>query len=143
MPTERAEDIVWPHSPRLPLGGGWRGSCRAPGYEGSLPTSNELKEFCNLGYAADCPRLPEQRVWDAIRFYVLSFRGSQILLRYVGELGHRPVGSGVLEYNYFERRWTVTHPQAQVQRMAECYLQSYLEEEAKTKVSPFAASEDL
>jgi hypothetical protein len=91
--------------------------------------SNELKEFCNLGYAANCPRLPEGRVWDAIRFCVLSSRNSQILLRYVGELGHRPVGDGILEYNYFERQWTVTHPQIQVQRMAECYLQSYLEDE--------------
>ena len=70
MPTSKLEDGGWLHPSRLPLGGGWTGHCSAPGHEGAEPTNQELRELCNLGYAASCPRLPKERAYDAVRFSI-------------------------------------------------------------------------
>jgi hypothetical protein len=92
MPTDKLADGGWLHPSRLPLGGGWIGHCSAPGHEGAEPTNQELREFCNLGYAAGCPRLPEERAYDAVRFSVAHDRGAQLMLWFVCESRHRPRG---------------------------------------------------
>jgi hypothetical protein len=126
MPTSKLEDGGWLHPTRLPLGGGWSGHCGAPGHEGAEPTNQELRELCNLGYATDCPRLPAERACDAVRFSIARNRGGQLLLWFVCESGHRPAGHRMLEYDLSLGQWIFSHPEPRIQKMAECYLQSYL-----------------
>jgi hypothetical protein len=126
MPTNKLADDGWPHASRLPLGGGWSGYCCAPGHEGAEPSGNELRNFCNLGYAETCSRLPQQRTLDALRFSVTRDTGARLTVMFVGELRHRPTGHGILEYDLGEQRWVSPHPDLRTQKMAECYLQSYL-----------------
>jgi len=126
FPTHKADDIAWLHPSRLPLGAGWRGHCDAPGHEGFAPTSEEIMEHCNLGYAAACSRLPEKRDCDAVRFSVQRHSESELVLWFVFELRHRPAGHGTLEYKVTTRQWILPHPNERIQKMAECYVQSYL-----------------
>jgi hypothetical protein len=141
MPTSKLEDGGWLHPSRLPLGGGWSGYCCAPGHEGAEPTNQELRELCNLGYAAGCPRLPAERTCDAVRFSIASDRGVQLLMWFVYESGHRPAGHGMLEYDLLLGQWTSPHSDARIQKMAECYLQSYLLRRIRpTTTAGFASS---
>ncbi|MGH9510932.1 MAG: hypothetical protein ACRD2U_02230 [Terriglobales bacterium] len=126
IPTKRAEDIVWFHPSRLPLGAGWNGHCGAPGHEGFAPALEEIRENCNIGYAATCPRLPKQRDCDAVRFCVSRDSFPQLTLQYVFESVHRPAGHGTLEYDVRAKQWTSLHGDERLQRMADCYLESYL-----------------
>lgn len=114
----------------------------APGHEGVIPERNVLEESCNLGYAASCARLPQAREWDAVRFAVtaLGKAGSisnevdekdlqakrVIQLNYVCERAHRPVEYGKLEFDVIESRWLRSHANPRIQKMAECFLESYL-----------------
>lgn len=125
MPAERAGDIAWLHPSRLPLGAGWNGHCGAPGHEGFTPSPEEIKENCNLGYASACPRLPQQRECDAVRFSVVRHSDSHLVLWFVLESRHRPAGHGTLEYKVASHQWTSPHPNEHIQRMADCYVQSY------------------
>ena len=114
------------HRSRLPLGEGRRGCCTAPGHEGELPSDADLRESCNLGYAAACGRLPAGRVADAVRFAVTQDAGSWIEVAWVLERAHRPAGSGALTYDTVRGAWKSEHPDARIQRMAVCYLEAYL-----------------
>ena len=125
FPTERADDIALPHPARLPLGAAWRGVCQASG-EPYTPATHEL-ESCNLGYAQTCQRLPKERDYDAIRFGVVRDSSSLISLKYVLEMAHQPAGDGSLEYDRSLGRWYSTYPEPRIQKMAECFLQSYLD----------------
>ncbi|MGC2478568.1 MAG: hypothetical protein WA423_02015, partial [Candidatus Sulfotelmatobacter sp.] len=147
MPVEKLENGNWLHAGRLPLGCGWSGQCSAPGHEGETPSQEELREFCNLGYAEGCARLPREREWDSVRFAARAVgtdaengaRG-RIHVRYVCERGHRPAGHGTLEFDAFEARWVERHRDGRVQRMAECFLASFLEKRKKQEVTRAAAS---
>jgi hypothetical protein len=147
MPAEKFENGAWPHPARLPLACGWSGTCTAPGHEGQLPSAEELREFCNLGYAEGCSRLPPDREWDAVRFAVISprardtaaddaTRGSRIHLRYVCERRHRPAEHGTLEFNLSESLWILRHPDRRVQHMAECFLTEYLNKNRRQNAEP-------
>lgn len=132
MPAEKLENGLWPHASRLPLGCGWSGRCTAPGHEDEAPSQEELRELCNLGYAASCSRLPQERIWDSVRFAAVSGSlrngpGRRIELRYVCERDHRPASHGVLAFNVETACWEQSHRDRRVQRMAECFLASYLE----------------
>jgi len=120
-------DGAWLHPSRLPLGGGWEGRCSAPGHEGAHPSQEELHEFCNLGYATKCSRLPIEREWDAVRLSVARDQGSRLLLWFVCEIDHRPARHGTLEYDVDRREWISLHSDPRIQKMLECYLQSYLQ----------------
>ena len=140
MPLEKLENGNWPHPGRLPLGGGWRGHCTAPGHEGELPSQNVLEAFCNLGYADGCTWAPPERAWDAVRFAVCAptetreggtkQRGSAgnsiISIRYVCEKSHLPVEHGDLEFDVTRAVWLHPHGDPRLQKMAECFLESYL-----------------
>lgn len=126
MPTSRCDDVGWMHPARLPLGGGWNGHCTAPGHQGCQPTVDELREWCNLGYATACARRPKQNSCDAVRFSVVRDAESQLRIFYACESAHRPAGHGTLDYDATSKKWISFHTDARIQKMAECYLQSYL-----------------
>jgi hypothetical protein len=125
IPTSRFDDGGFVHPARLPLGAGYRGQCGAPGHDGDTPSEDELKQ-CNLGYARNCSRLPHDRNSDAVRFSILRDRDGQISLTYVSELNYLPREHGSLQYDSLLARWASLHPEARVQALAECFLQSYL-----------------
>ncbi|MGI9104024.1 MAG: hypothetical protein ACR2IF_16405 [Terriglobales bacterium] len=126
MPGKRLEEPLWPHPQRLPLGGGYSGCCTAPGHEGAEPAEDELKEGCNLGYARGCPRLPEEREHDAVRFALARDREGKLNVKFVCESGHAPAQHGMLEFDRAAGVWRTRHGDARIQRMAECYVESYL-----------------
>ena len=135
MPVKRLEeDGTWFHPSRLPLKGGWDGRCCAPGHEGAELSRQELCE-CNLGYAANCPRLPQERPCDAIRFSVAQDIGENLLLYFVCERNHQPVEHGTLEYDLANGLWKSCHNNTRIQRMAECYLEMYLERRSVSVVA--------
>ncbi len=133
----------------------------APGHEGEIPAQAEVEEFCNLGYASSCGRLPRDRAWDAVRFAVISnvqpksghltratesgndearnnridtlhFSKFIVQVRYVCERDHQPVEDGRLEFDTGVAMWVRRHADERVQKMAECFLESHL---AKKKLS--------
>jgi hypothetical protein len=145
MPVARLEHGSWPHPGRLPLGGGWCGHCTAPGHEGELPAQDVLEAFCNLGYASSCSWSPAERVWDAVRFAVSAprdfagradaqsvsaSRSRVLVLRYDCERDHRPVEHGDLEFDLAQAAWLRRHEDSRIQKMAECFLESYLKKKA-------------
>jgi hypothetical protein len=145
MPIEKLENGNWPHPARLPLGGGWRGECTASGHKGEIPSQQVLEAFCNLGYAHDCAWAPRERVWDAVRFAPCAPRDAArgtdksaagdvapgtVQLRYVCERDHRPVEHGTLEYDLPRATWPRPHSDARVQKMAECFMESYLKKKS-------------
>jgi hypothetical protein len=145
LPIERLADGTWLHARRLPLGCGWSGHCTAPGHEGEAPSQEELRDFCNLGYAEGCGRLPRQRMWDSVRFAAVGQDGNhqtggRIHVRYVCEREHRPAEHGMLEFDSTEARWERPHYDPRVQRMAQCFLESYVEKRKKQEVERAAAS---
>jgi len=135
MPVERLENGSWPHPARLPLGGGWNGHCTAPGHEGELPAQDILEAFCNLGYASSCAWAPTERAWDAVRFSVAAPAKAETAARvlqlvYVCERRHRPVKSGELQFNLQSAAWLLRHEDSRIQKMAECFVESYLKKKA-------------
>jgi hypothetical protein len=145
MPVEKVENGTWLHAGRLPLGCGWSGHCTAPGHEGEAPSQEELREFCNLGYAEGCGRLPRERVWDSVRFAARTVSDGNgdrgcIQVRYVCERGHCPAEHGMLAFDAAEARWLERHRDSRVQRMAECFLASYVEKRKRQEVRRAAAS---
>lgn len=131
IPTERADDLALPHPARLPLGAAWRGTCASLGHESAVLNNREL-ESCNLGYAKSCPRLPKDRACDAVRFAVARESGESISLHFVLESEHLPAGNGLLEYDRQLKSWSAPHPEPRTQRLAESFLQSYLERRIPT-----------
>jgi len=126
MPVERMDSSLWPHAARLPLGAGWSGLCTAQSAEGWIPSEQNLREYCNLGYARDCGRLPKERAADALRFGVVYDRQGEIAVQYVMEIACRPSAHGRLLYNVSSNSWVREHDDSRIQRMAGCYLEAYL-----------------
>ena len=140
MPTQKLEgQDLWLHPSRLPLGAGWKGNCGAPGHEAVQLSDPEVRE-CNLGYALKCPRLPQIRECDSVRFGIANDSGSRLLLWFVCEAGHRPVRHGTLEFDTLLSRWNTTHPDSRLQKKAECYLESYLARRSHSIADEVAAA---
>ena len=57
-------------------------------------------------------------------------RSRHLRLLYVCERDHRPVEHGELEFDLAQAAWIRQHQDARIQRMAECFLQSYLKKKA-------------
>jgi len=127
IPTEKFADGGWLRRARLPLGDGWRGLCTAGGDSQVVPTDDELRQYCNLGYASRCSRFPAAHRFDAVRFSVTRDRDQHIEICYVLEAGHRPGTHGMLAYDAVAGQWTAAHPDPRIQAMAACYLESYFE----------------
>jgi hypothetical protein len=124
-PTERTYEVALPHPARVPLGAVWKGECEAVS-DLATPNLKEL-ESCNLGYASSCSRLPRERSFDAVRFGVAHDSGPVISVDVVFEAAHLPVGKWRLEYNAPGNAWISRHPQPRIQKLADCFLQSYLD----------------
>jgi len=147
MPVEKLGNGTWMHASRLPLGCGWTGLCSAPGHENAVPSADELRDSCNLGYAESCQRLPRERAWDSIRFGARTvstdennLKGGHIQIRYVCERNHRPVEHGTLKFDTVGASWESRHSNDRLQRMAECFLESYIERIKKRPAPPAVAS---
>jgi hypothetical protein len=148
MPVARLEDGSFLHETRLPLGWGWNGRCTAPGHDEAVPSQNELQEFCNLGYAKGCSRLPQERAWDSIRFGARTVGGDEktgrarVQIRYVCERDHLPAEHGTIEFDLSEpgQRCDRRHPDSRVQRMAECFLAAYMEKRKRREPASELAS---
>lgn len=143
MPVVKLENGAWPHPARLPLGCGWNGHCTAPGHEGETPAQDVLEAFCNLGYASSCAWAPPERAWDAVRFAVSAPAGPRgkdnekrsadarvLCLVYVCERDHRPAAHGELTFDLSIAAWTRPHEDPRIQKMAECFLDSYLKKKS-------------
>jgi len=136
MPVGKLESGNWTHPSRLPLGAGWTGHCTAPGHEQCVPSQDVLQEFCNLGYARNCGWAPAERAHDAVRFAVVAPpRDSRdesrtpvrnLRVAYVFENDNRPAGHGELEFDLSHASWIRRHEDPRIQKMAECFLDSYL-----------------
>ena len=139
MPVEKLQGGNWPHPARLPLGCGWSGHCTAPGHDGEIPPQHILEALCNLGYAGSCTWAPSSRDWDAVRFAVTAPGGaiseksqSNVLaapvlrLSFVCERNHRPIAKGELMFDLAGATWLSRHDDPRVQKMAECFLETYL-----------------
>lgn len=138
MPVEKLSGGNWPHPARLPLGCGWSGHCTAPGHDGETPSQDVLEAFCNLGYASSCGWAPQAREWDAVRFAVSApsplnpaLRADALPARflkliYICERDHRPVSQGELVFDLENAAWLRPHDDARVQKMAECFVDTYL-----------------
>lgn len=91
-----------------------------------MPGVREL-ESCNLGYAKACPRLPKERTCDAVRFAVVKESSAGVSVQFVLEANHLPAAHGVLEYDQAGKCWKTFHPDLRMQKLAESFLQSYLD----------------
>lgn len=136
IPTH-AMNGEWLHPSRLPLGAGWTGRCGAPGHDDAEPSSEDIRERCNLGYATDCARLPQERTCDSVRFSVARESNAQVRVWFVCEKAHAPAGHGILVYDLSTQQWSAPHSDPRIQRLAECYLQSYL----LRRIQPAAAGD--
>jgi hypothetical protein len=97
-----------------------------------------MEAFCNLGYATGCDWAPRDRIWDALRFAIVAppdagkrpKTGSDsfpvIRICYVYERDHRPAEQGDLEFDLQQNTWRRSHENPRLQKMAECFLESYL-----------------
>ena len=124
IPTERLAGGAWPHPSRLPLGAGFSGHCGANGTTQAVDDAR--LHDCNLGYARGCPHLPDERPWDAVRFGIITDRDGTLRVCYICETACRPTDHGTLSYELATARWTAEHRDAGLQRLAECYVASYL-----------------
>ena len=140
FPEQRSDAELWPHRHRLPLADGFSGHCTAPGHEGHRPSDSELKDFCNIGYCAACAHLPANREADAVRFAVTGESGETLSLSWVTERSYLPVAHGKLEYDARSAQWLVSHATACIQRMAECFMESYLSRHPRRAVPASAKS---
>ena len=87
-------------------------------------------DHCNLGYPR-CDRVPEQRHADAVRFSVAASSDAQVVLLYACELDHHPAEHGRMEFDLRAGKWSATGVDSRIQRMAECYLEAYLERKTR------------
>jgi hypothetical protein len=127
MPDQRFE-ADWPFPQRLPLGAGWSGTCTAAGHTGTRPTDEELKSGCNMGYARSCHRLPAERHADAVRFVLGEERDGILHVPFSCERDFLPAGQGELLYETATNVWRGRHPDARIQRMAECFVEAKREQ---------------
>jgi hypothetical protein len=84
-------------------------------------------------------------MWDSVRFAARTVNGAgtgaggQVQVRYVCERGHRPVEHGVLEVDVTGTRWVQRHADSRLQRMAECFLESYIAKKKRLEVTRAAS----
>jgi hypothetical protein len=123
IPTEVLAGEWFRHRARLPLGDGFRGYCAA-GAERSVPDDFALIEYCNVGHACACPRLPQERAADAVRFALGRERGGRVPVQYVTLKAQLPADAGVLEYDLAAERWLAPHADERLQRQAEAFVRA-------------------
>lgn len=137
-PREPLDETRWRTPRPLPLGDAYDGDCRAVDPP-SHPTDEQLKLFCNLGYARGrCPRFPGTHPVDATRFGVSADRDGRIVIAYAQERDHRPQAHGRLEYDQARGVFSEPHPDPIIQEQARSYLAAYV----RRKSTPGGVSAD-
>lgn len=63
---------------------------------------------------------------DSVRFAVMREGEGRMIIEFVSERNHRPAEHGTLEYVIAPGHWVFPHSDSRIQKMAECYLLSYL-----------------
>jgi hypothetical protein len=86
-----------------------------------------------MGYALRCSRLPADRPADAIRFVMAEETKGTQHVRFACEREYLPAGSGELIYEVATGTWFEGHPDARIQRMAECYVEAQRERHLQRK----------
>ena len=96
------------------------------------PTDQELGQCCNLGYAGDCPHLPQERAADAVHFCIGGDRDGIVQVCWVRVKDHAHGDHGTLE---FARSvgWREQHSDRVLQRMAECYVETYFAKRGESR----------
>jgi hypothetical protein len=105
------------------LGDGYRGLCCAGG-ERATPADEELVRYCNVGHASVCPRLPQERKVDAVRFALGRERDGRVPVQYVTLCAQLPAQAGVLEYDLTAARWLTPHADPTIQAQADAFLRA-------------------
>lgn len=124
-PTRPLPWTHWQGKLRPPLGEVYLGECAAEA-EAFQPGEERL-ECCNLGYAAGkCPRFPQTKGPDAVRFAISADRDGVIRITYSVEQDHLPFQHGVIEYSCDDERWWGLDAETLLQFQAEAYVKSYL-----------------
>jgi hypothetical protein len=54
-----------------------------------------------------------------------------LVLNYVCERDHQPTEHGNLEFDLTQSAWRRKHDDARIQKMAECFLESYLKKKGR------------
>jgi len=117
----------------LPLGGSWRGECRAEAGNPWQPDENSLR-ICNLGYARGaCTRFPSPDGPDAVRFSIRRDDEAGVLLRWVMERDHHPFAHGSLEYSPEAGAFRSPAADGPLLRQAEAYVESFLRRKAEAR----------
>lgn len=112
----------------LPLGGLWRGACRAIPERPWHPESTDAERRCNLGYARGiCSRFPQDDGADAIRFAINREDDATLRIYYVAERDHHPFAHGPLVYSRGSAALADAPPVSEILRaQAEAYAASFL-----------------
>ena len=86
-------------------------------------------------------------MWDSVRFGARTvfvdeknLIAGRIQVRYVCERDHLPVEYGALMFDAVGACWELRHSDDRVQRMAECFLASYVEKRKRREANPALAS---
>jgi hypothetical protein len=127
FPIERLDDGAWLKPPRLPLGDPCRGECRAITGARVQPSRDELKDFCNTGYARGrCARFPRDTEPDAIRFSMAKDRGGSVDLVYVIEKEYSPLSYGPMKYDCAAASFVESPEDPILRAQAQQFVHSYL-----------------
>lgn len=92
------------------------------------PDSDELRRFCNLGYARGaCVRFPRSTgAADAVRFSIAGDRNSVIDIVYILEKDYGPVRHATLVWNLAESGFSTALESPAVEAQARRFVESYL-----------------
>jgi hypothetical protein len=140
IPTQPHALELWPHRQRLPLGDGFAGRCGARP-TGACCEDESLRLHCNLGYAemgsAACVHLPEEREFDAVRFWLSRGESDFLRVQFACEGGHRPAWCGELRYDRAAKRWIVP-PDPRLTHLAEAAVRAWIERHraASSRIEP-------
>lgn len=127
FPVEPFRDGVWLKPPRLPLGDPCRGECLADPNETAIPALEDLRQYCNLGYARGrCSRFPMAAEADAVRFSIVHDRDGAISLLFILERDYGPLRHEPLVYEIATRSFTSMPFPSCIAAQANRFVESYL-----------------
>lgn len=91
LPVSKIKETGWTHAPRWPLGGRFRGWCKA-----RSEAFEAEGDPCNRGYArGECERFPAEAAADAVRFSAVAEEPQKLI--YVIERAHVPLEHGCFD----------------------------------------------
>jgi len=120
------------HAGALPLGCGWTGHCTAPGHENAVHRRRNCGTFATWATPKAVSGFRRAGVgFGTVRGADVpgdkkNFTGGHIQIRYVCERDHRPVEHGTLKFDAVAENWLLRHSDDRVQRMAECFMATYV-----------------